>query len=144
MSMSGQTWSPCQEKLSPTLQITVSSPGSSLSPLSNFADPVPPARATTFMLSPEKVPALFHDQCLDPALAPPVLDTTDDNSRDSSELPGRQFCRRSDLVYQGGLSDAEFVAEAVFRPHIGAQGRNARRAYCNVGLSFPPWPPEGV
>src|SRR5271157_1114400 len=105
MSMSGQTCSPCIHTLSPTLATTVRSHSSEASPRISLADPVPPARATTFKGSPEEV-LLLRDRPY-PCFPPREGRPPDHRGRDAGELPSREFSRPRQLVGDRRLGHSE-------------------------------------
>src|SRR5271157_3434735 len=118
MSMSGQTYSPCIHKLSPTLATTVSSHSSEASPRISLADPVPPARATTFKGSPEEVLLLLNRDRPYRHLPSREGRPPDHRSRDAGALPGREFSRPRQLVGDRRLGHSELVPVPVDLPPV--------------------------
>src|SRR5207244_10236290 len=113
--------------LSPVFTTTTNLPRTRLSPRSSFAEPVPPARATTRTArSPEEVLLPRHDHALGTHLAPPVLQPLHYRDGHRRELPHRELRGTSYLVHHCRLGHPECVTVRVNPPPVGLERLDSR------------------
>src|SRR5580704_9543905 len=103
--MSGAMYRPCRQKLSPTFEMIVNWPTSSLRPLSSLADPVPPARTVSFNSdhSLEQVRPSLPDDASHPGVTPFVAEAPDHGGRRKRVLAHHELRGGRYLVYDSGL-----------------------------------------
>src|SRR3989441_5943181 len=131
--------------LSPVFTTTTNLPRTPLSPRSSFAEPVPPARATTrTACSPEEVLLPRHDHALGTHLAPPVLQPLQYRDGHRRQLPHRELGGTRYLVHNCGLGHPEGVAIRVNLPPVGLERLDSRRAYRDICLTVAPGSAEGI
>src|SRR5438552_2107870 len=131
--------------LSPVFTTTTNLRRHRLSPRSSFAEPVPPARATTrSACSPEEVLLPRHDHALGTHLAPPVLQPLDYRDGHSRELAHGELCGTRYLVYYRGLGHPEGVTVGVNLPPVGLERLDSGGAYRDVRLTVAPGSAEGI
>src|SRR5438445_13623292 len=125
--------------LSPVFTTTTNLPRTPLSPRSSFAEPVPPARATTrTACSPEEVLLPRHDHALGTHLAPPVLQPLQYRDGHRRQLPHRELRGTRYLVHNCGLGHPESVAIRVNLPSVGLDRLDSRGAYRYICLTVAP------
>src|SRR2546426_7440934 len=113
--------------LSPVFTTTMTLPRPPPSPRSSFAEPVPPARATTRTASsPEEVLFPRHDHAFGTLLAPSVLQPLHYRDGHRRELPHRELRGTRYLIYYGGLGHPEGVAVRVNLPPGGLERVDSR------------------
>src|SRR5437870_9583260 len=131
--------------LSPVFATTTNLLRTQLSPRSSFAEPVPPARATTRTArSPEEVLLPRHDHALGTHLAPPVLQPLHYRDGHGRELPHRELRGTRYLVHYRGLGHPEGVSVRVNLPPVRLERLDSRGAYRDVRLPVAPGSAEGI
>src|SRR2546425_12751315 len=113
--------------LSPMFTTTMNLPRTPPSPRSSFAEPVPPARATTRTASsPEEVLLPRHDHALGTHLAPSVLQPLHYRDGHRRELPHRELRGTRYLVHNCRLGHPVSVTLRSNPPPVGLERLDSR------------------